>query len=577
MRARTSRVLATFLTIGLIGAAYAPAKAADEPNLEGRWKLLLISPLRESEVVLLEIKKHDSKYETAIVGSALPAQVPAAAKGAEVKDGKVTVDLKLGMMDFQLKGKVGKDGNIYGTMDFRGNITAARLDKTDVKVITPNPNEGSAAIKDYMESRQQKDPKAKVKLLTKILEKEGNSPKLAMVYADILGLAEAAGLSEKTVKEFVDTLVENAKPYGERFEAEAQAVALKALAGQKANAALALEVGLKAEKALEPEASTETRADLWQGIAAAAKLAGNKEMTAEAEAKVLAYDARLDEEYHKTHPPFKPEAFAGRKEGDRVVLLELFTGSECPPCVAADVAFDAVNLAYKPTEVVTLQYHLHIPGPDPLTNSDAIARSEYYPEIQGTPSTFFNGKAEAGGGGDLSMSKGKYDDFLQVIGGLLKEKKKADIDLKVEQEGEELKIKATAKAEATAGDAKGKKESKLKLRLALIEEQVRYPGRNKVRFHHHIVRSMPGGPVGKAFEGGEAKFEQTVSLASVRKTIETYLSDFTKENGSSFSAPLPSVSLENVSVVAFVQDDEDKSVLHAVLVPVSKAKAAAGE
>ncbi len=80
--------------------------------------------------------------------------------------------------------------------------------------------------------------------------------------------------------------------------------------------------------------------------------------------------------------------------------MELFTGAQCPPCVAADVAFDALLQTYKPTEFIGLQYHLHIPGPDPLTNNDSEERQKYYGSaIRGTPSTFFNGKARPAAAG----------------------------------------------------------------------------------------------------------------------------------------------------------------------------------
>ena len=41
-------------------------------------------------------------------------------------------------------------------------------------------------------------------------------------------------------------------------------------------------------------------------------------------------------------PPFRPEPFKGRKDpkADGVVLMELFTGAQCMPCVSTDVAFD---------------------------------------------------------------------------------------------------------------------------------------------------------------------------------------------------------------------------------------------
>ena len=102
----------------------------------------------------------------------------------------------------------------------------------------------------------------------------------------------------------------------------------------------------------------------------------------------------------------KPEPFAGRKgKSDRVVLVEMFTGAECPPCVAADKAFDALGKTFKPSDVILLQYHLHIPGPDPLTNPDSISRSRFYKDaVDGTPSILMNGKPGPDGGGPAELA-----------------------------------------------------------------------------------------------------------------------------------------------------------------------------
>ena len=32
----------------------------------------------------------------------------------------------------------------------------------------------------------------------------------------------------------------------------------------------------------------------------------------------------------------------------------------------------------------------------------------------------------------------------------------------------------------------------MKLRLLVVEESIRYVGGNQMRFHHHVVRAMPG-------------------------------------------------------------------------------------
>ena len=113
-------------------------------------------------------------------------------------------------------------------------------------------------------------------------------------------------------------------------------------------------------------------------------------------------------------------------------MMELFTGAQCPPCVAADVAFDALLKTYKPTDLVLVQYHMHIPGSDPMTNPDTIARWDYYrkhfPEnIRGVPSSLFNGKPGGGGGGGMTAAEGKFTQYTGVINPLLE--KSTDVKL----------------------------------------------------------------------------------------------------------------------------------------------------
>jgi len=59
-------------------------------------------------------------------------------------------------------------------------------------------------------------------------------------------------------------------------------------------------------------------------------------------------DATLDEQYQKLYPnPVKVEEYQPtEKRSDRLVLAEVFTGSGCPPCVGADLAFDAAMERY---------------------------------------------------------------------------------------------------------------------------------------------------------------------------------------------------------------------------------------
>jgi hypothetical protein len=259
--------------------------------------------------------------------------------------------------------------------------------------------------------------------------------------------------------------------------------------------------------------------------------------------------------------------------------MELFTGAQCPPCVAADVAFDALLESYKPAEMIGLQYHLHIPGPDPLTNKDTQARQQYYgSEVGGTPSTFFNGHSQAGGGGPMQASEQKYAEYRQIIDRQLGSAREANIELSASRSGDEIDItaQATVKKKASGDGAAATKDGgdnqktggkfQPRLRLVLTEAAVRYVGGNKLRYHHHVVRDFPGGTEGKDLSSGSGELKVKVNLAELRQNLEDYLGGYTKMRP--FPNPLPEIAFKDLSVVAFVQDDADKNVLHAVSVPV---------
>ena len=303
----------------------------------------------------------------------------------------------------------------------------------------------------------------------------------------------------------------------------------------------------------------------------AAKTLKKDELFKTHDAALQALEAKLDQEYLAKVPPFKPDVFEGRKQATdkRVVLLELFTGAQCPPCVAADVAFDALLTTYKPTELIALQYHLHIPGPDPLTSPAAEARGEY-DVLDGTPSLYFNGLTDAPGGGGMGASQAKYKQTREVVDRTIEGAPRAEIKLIAQRTGNKVQIQAAAQSLETGKAGEDAKAGDLVLRLVLTEESVRYQGGNGVRFHHHVVRDFPGGVAGTALKAGKCDVNLTLDLDQVREGLSKYLTKFAEEY-----APfpqLPSIALEDISVVAFVQNNNDKSVWHAVTVKVQADK-----
>jgi hypothetical protein len=259
-----------------------------------------------------------------------------------------------------------------------------------------------------------------------------------------------------------------------------------------------------------------------------------------------------------------------------VALVELFTGAQCPPCVAADVAFDALAESHAGKDVVLLQYHLHIPGPDPLTNADSEGRSRYY-QVQGTPTVVINGKEGPPLGGFRPNAKDAYEKAARAIVEAQGEASPVKLALEASRKGDEIVIRAEAsgvkKPEAKKDDEKkdaDKPESKVRLRFAVIEDVVRYPGRNGQRFHHHVVRGLPGGVEGFPITEGSLKKEVKVSLADLRKGLDEYLVAANKRRP--FLDDERPLEMKNLKVAAFVQDDATKEVLQAAQVDLHAEK-----
>ena len=560
----------SFASIGLMSSKASPA---DAPDINGYWKMVIIAGA-DVDFVIFDVKATDGKF-AANVTTALPVLGQIKTAEGTVEGDKVTIQLPTSGEPTTFRGVVDKDGKKgKGSIRFRGMTYPGRIEKTESRELgkaTP-----PVLVQKLMATQTIKDPKERVAKIRELIAENPDSPATGVAYGQILGIAEAAGLSPEEVGKLVEKWLDEARPYGPEWTSETQSLAVKTLQGKKAYAELAIDMARATDKAMPADAPTEQRFALMNMLASSAKLAGKDAIAAEAEGRAKGYDAKLDAEYHEKVPPFKPETFAGRKEGkgNRVVLMEIFTGAECPPCVGPDVAFDALLKTYQPTEFIGLQHHLHIPNSDPLTNTDTVARAEYYgKEIGGTPSTFFNGKKDGGSGGymkktgPMARSEEKYKEYRKVIEPALGTEKLADIKLTATRTSDEVKITASAKVEGSSKDARPK------LRLVLVEESIRYPGGNKLRFHENVVRAFPGGVEGKPLEKGEGSIETTVKLSDLRKAQEAYVANYPTSPGARgpFAHTLPPMDLDDLAVVALVQDDADHSIWHAVQVEVKAA------
>ncbi len=522
----------------------APAARAGEDTLKGTYKVGFVERGMLVEPWLLKLDRKDGK----LVGAIEAAKgIPASTLEGVKLDGKIlTFTINLGRRPFQFEGVVGKDAKvILGSLEIVKQVVfPARLELTKLAAL---------------EFKQPVPPEAvSFNQAKELLGKSFIDPTVFDTTRILFREAKKEGAKAEDVEKWANALIEAARNYGPRWQRE---VTLR-VADQLANAAadypaVAENLARRAVKELGAKGGAEAELRGLNLLEQVLNKADKKAEAARLADRISALEPKGHEEALK-NLPFTPEKYPPRKNPGRAVLVELFTGAQCPPCVAADLAFDGLEKTFKPSEVVLLQYHLHIPGPDALTNPASEARKEYYgPEVNGTPSTFFNGKPEAGGGGFREHAENKYKEYLKVVKPLLEKPAGAKIEAEAVRKGDQIVITASA------SDVE-KGATKARLRLALVDEWVRYAGSNGLTYHSRVVRAMPGGADGVAVEKGQAKQKVTVDLGELRKQLGDYLD----KTGRAFRDGQRPLRFRDLRLVAFVQNDENQEVLHAIEVPV---------
>ena len=207
--------------------------------------------------------------------------------------------------------------------------------------------------------------------------------------------------------------------------------------------------------------------------------------------------------------------------------------------------------------MVLLEYHLHIPGPDPLTNLDSVRRKKYYAEwLEGTPTLFVNGKVVPGFGGGKQQGEEQFKTLRKAIEPILETASKADLHLSVDRKGDNITMNASIH------DLKGNQAgAKPRLRFVLIEDVVSFAGHNGQRLHHHVVRAFPGGAAGFAVTTKEKEYTASVALSDLRDRLNDYLEAI--GDGDVFPEYERPLKLKHLKVVALVQDDTTREILQA--------------
>ncbi len=281
-------------------------------------------------------------------------------------------------------------------------------------------------------------------------------------------------------------------------------------------------------------------------------------------------EAMLDAKYRATRvPPVHPQPYTPTSaRSNRLVLGEIFTGASCGPCVSVDLAFDAAMERYTRSDLAVVMYHMHIPGPDPLTNKSTEERAKFY-TVRGVPTFAVDGTVDPRGGGDRAATKGAYDRILPQVDKALEAAADADLRLDATLTDGVVRVKALPSNMKPEGGA-------IKLQIALVEEMMTYSGENGVRFHPMVVRSLAGqNSEGIAVDrAAPAPIQWEFDLAKTSAAIKAYLDDY-EQNGPrgkvTFVRKPSTIGATNLSVVAFLQDAQSKKVLQAAYIKLSPA------
>jgi hypothetical protein len=558
MRFSTTAGMVLTVLMTMIGAA----TAADAPY-EGTWKLVFMPPGQEQTLAIFKVTAETAGPKFDVVATAPNLQ-------CTIEPGKSTKDalhftvvlpgpgLRLSCAAYPPKGEK-EPKELRGSLDLRGNRFLVRYERTEDKQIdAKGASKMAAGAQDFGKAMRTADAKEKLAALSEFVKKNPQGALALQAQMEIAGALAASGAKEGDVHGAAEAALSASAEYGPEMRQSALAQVAQKLTASKKAPALAVAYARQVEKAL-PENATATQ----QVAALKTLLSALKQTDQQADIKTVGerlakLEKVLDAEYLKDAVPFPTRSLQRDGTGTRVALVELFTGAQCPPCVAADVAFDAALKTYQPQDVVLLQYHLHIPGPDALTNDDTEKRSKYYP-LRGVPSTYVGGGDDLGLGGPKANGKASFQQLTKALNASLAKDAGAMLALNAKQSGDDIIIMA----EVTNVKGAGKDT---RLRVALVEEMVRYPGTNGQRFHHHVVRAMPGGPDGIALKDGKHREELKVNLTELRRTLAEYLDKANQRRP--FLDDARPLDLAHLMVVAFVQNDDTKEVLQAAQVEV---------
>jgi len=253
--------------------------------------------------------------------------------------------------------------------------------------------------------------------------------------------------------------------------------------------------------------------------------------------------------------PFHAAAFEAPADWKgKAVLAELFTGSECPPCVGVDIAFDGLAETIPAKYLAVLVYHLPIPRPDPMMNPATEARQGVY-GVDRTPTVIIDGINRPFGGGARGAAEGRYAQYRAVIEPSLTAVPVVSPKVRASLAGDTVNV--SYDFDRTVPGAE--------YHLVLVQNEQEHKGGNGIAYHRMVVRDLlmvdPAGPRAAVFD-----------LAASEKATDAYLTEFEKAyprtQGFKWDVRRNVLPRTGLKVVFFIQEKDTKKVLNAVVADV---------
>jgi hypothetical protein len=236
--------------------------------------------------------------------------------------------------------------------------------------------------------------------------------------------------------------------------------------------------------------------------------------------------------------------------------------------VGAGLAFEAAQERYSRQDFIALNYHVHIPQPDPMVNPSSVYRREFY-GVNSSPTYVVDGET-SGGGGSADSAKSLFDSRVEpMIQKHLALAPRARIAVKATAAPGSVTARANV-SRVTSTSAR------LRLHIVLAEEWVSFSGENGHRFHSMVVRGMATAPAPRPKPGADpaapaygfalkpgtgGTFEFTFDLARLAADGNAHLEDFEKGRPGYHFRERKNAIGNDLVVVAFVQDEDTKAIL----------------